>query len=439
MTDTLPPREHRPARYQGFLPYAWVRTGRRTAVTWLVSRLVMLGIFLLTSTYIVGDVTYYWRKLQALTQVGLANTLNEYPTPVVWILEVPWLVALGHHDAYLVTFIVAMAVLDAWMLIVFWRAAGRRPSPGVDFWIVFSWLIGMLIYVRFDMIPAVLVGVALVWLQRRPRVAGALIGVGAAVKLWPALLFPSLLARRGGRGRFTVGFVVLGVGLAVVSVITGGVERLFSPLTWQSARGLQIESVWAAPLMIARAFSPGSWRVEMSKYQAFEVFGSGVSGWLAMSTLATVVGLAAIILLIVRSYRHPAPDGWQLGLVALSIVLIMIVTNKTLSPQYVLWAGPPIAYLMIAAGGRPDRAGVSRRLGWCALGVALLTQLIYPQGYNFLLGYLGGHTMMVVATFVLAVRNAGLLGLTIWVALLASLRLRPEPATADDAPAVANP
>lgn len=412
MTDFDPPAA------RGFLPRAWVRTGRRVAATWFVSRLIMLGIFLLTSRYIVGDVTYYWRKLQALTQVGLANTLVEYPTPVVWILEIPNVLSAGRHGAYVVAFVIGMAVLDGWMTVLLWRCAGRRANPGVDFWIVFCWLIGMLIYVRFDMIPAVLVGAGLVWLHRRPRVAGALIGIGAAVKLWPALLYPSLLAHRRNRGRFTFGFVIAGFGLALVSLIIGGVPRLFSPLTWQSGRGLQIESVWATPLMIARAFAPTTWQVEMSKFQAFEVFGPDVTGWLLVSTIATVVGLVIIIVLMAKMLRYDEPDPWSLGLLALAVVMIMIVTNKTLSPQYVLWAGGPVAYLLIMSAGSATRARTARRLGICALVLALLTQLVYPLGYNFLLGYLGNKVSTLVATGVLALRNVGLLAFTGWVVLL---------------------
>ena len=78
-----------------------------------------------------------------------------------------------------------------------------------------------------------------------------------------------------------------GFGLAALSLVTGGASRLFSPLTWQSGRGLQIESVWATPLMVARAFDPARWTVRYSTFQAYEVFGPGVSALLVVSTAAT--------------------------------------------------------------------------------------------------------------------------------------------------------
>jgi len=420
----------------GLLPRSWVRTGPRVALTWSVSRVLMMAIFLATSTYIIGDVTYYWRKLEAMSSVGLANTLSEYPTPVVWILELPHLVTFHHSYGYLVAFIVSMAALDGWLLWLLWHAAGRRRNAGVDFWIVFSWLIGMLIYVRFDMIPAVLVGAALVWVIRRPGAAGAVVGLGAAVKLWPALLFPALLSIRdrgraagpadgshGFRGPFTLGFVIVGFGLALISLVTGGLRRLFSPLTWQSDRGLQIESLWATPLMLARVFSPSSWQVDLSKYQAYEVFGPGVSGWLTVSTVITVLGILAIVVLVIKAFRHPDPQVWEVALLALAVVLIMIVTNKTLSPQYVLWLGGPVAVLLITARTDGDRR-VARRLAWSTFAIALLTQLIFPQGYNWLLGYRGHFATTLIATLVLTLRNLALLAVTGWVVGLAFTRLR---------------
>ena len=106
------------------------------------------------------------------------------------------------------------------------------------------------------MVPAVLAGGALLAARRRPWLTGALTGLGAAIKLWPALLAGAFAVRRRGRGPMLGAFVGVGFGLAALSLAAGGASRLFSPLTWQSGRGLQIESVWATPLMVARAFDP---------------------------------------------------------------------------------------------------------------------------------------------------------------------------------------
>ena len=104
----------------------------------------------------------------------------------------------------------------------------------------------------------------------------ASIAFGAALKLWPALLVLPLLGvgRRGTR--VAAGFGITGGGLALASLLIGGWERLVSPLTWQSNRGLQIESVPATPLMWLRAASEGrGWTVGLSRYNAYEISGPG--------------------------------------------------------------------------------------------------------------------------------------------------------------------
>ena len=103
-----------------------------------------------------------------------------------------------------------------------------------------------------------LAGGALLAARRRPGLTGALTGLGAAIKLWPALLIAAFLSYRPDRKPAGIAFVVVGFGLAAVSLLAGGWARLVSPLTWQSGRGLQIESIWATPLMVARAVRPAA-------------------------------------------------------------------------------------------------------------------------------------------------------------------------------------
>src|SRR5215203_6582994 len=208
------------------------------------------GLLAAPERFIVGDVFYYHRKIAALTSVGLGKTLNEYPTPVVWILSLPYGATGGGRTGYLIAFIIFMLALDAGFTWALWRAAGRRRDSALDFWLFFVFLIGPLCYVRFDMLPAVLAGGALLAARRRPWITGALTGLGAAVKLWPALLIGSFMSYRPDRRPVGLAFVVVGFGLALISLIFGGWSRLISPLSWQSDRGLQIESIWATPLML---------------------------------------------------------------------------------------------------------------------------------------------------------------------------------------------
>lgn len=399
------------------------RSGRTLLIGWLLSRAAMLVVLAVAERFVVGDVFYYHRKIHALFDVGLPATLNEYPTPVTWILWLPYGVTGGNRVGYLVAFIAFMLVLDGLFALALWRSSGRRHTRVADFWVLFVFLIGPLSYLRFDILPAVLAGGALLAARRRPWVTGALTGLGAAVKLWPALLIGPFLAHRPSRRPVGWAFVGVGFGLAALSLVLGGFARLVSPLTWQSDRGLQIESIWATPLMLARAARPSGWLVDISKYQAYEIFGPGVAPLLVLSTVATVLGLAAIVALVVRAYRHPAPSAVAVGLAVLATVAIMTITNKTLSPQYLLWLGGPMAaLLLLRADDTPAERAAIGRLAGQLLVLALLTHLVYPLLYD---GFLGrkGHAWIVVSTLVTAARNAFLVVFTVEAWRLAWRRL----------------
>ena len=388
---------------------------RSIVVSWLLTRTLSLLVLLAAERYITGDVFYYHRKLAALFDVGLGQTLNEYPTPVVWILLLPYGAGAGTRTGYLAGFLVFMLALDAVFTYALYRSAGRRHDRAVDFWVLFPPLVGALGYLRFDMLPAVLAGGALLAARTRPWVTGALTGLGAAIKLWPALLIPSFLAHKPDRRPAGIAFVVVGFGLAAVSLVAGGMTRLFSPLTWQSDRGLQIEAIWSIPLMAARALRPDAWVVRISRYQAYEIFGPGVELWVGVSNVATVIGLAVLAVLFVRAFRAGGGTPVAVAFLVLTTIAVMIVTNKTLSPQYLLWlGGPGAALLLLRHRATPAERPAIRHTAYALLALALLTHLVYPTLYNGLLGRTGP-AMLVIATIVTAVRNLGLLAFTGYV------------------------
>ena len=401
---------------------AWydAHRGPRTIVIgWLITRVLMLVVLASLERFVVGDVFYYQRKINAMFTVGLDRTLYEYPTPVVWILWLPYGASLGNRVGYLVAFILLMLALDALFTYALWRSNDRRHDTAIDFWLIFVPLIGPLSYLRFDMLPAVLAGGALLAARRKPWVTGALTGLGAAVKLWPALLIGAFLSYRADRRPVGIAFVVVGFGLALISLIFGGWSRLISPLTWQSGRGLQIESIWATPLMLARALRPDDWTVDMSRYQAYEIFGPGVAAWITISNAATLLGLALIILLTVRAFRHDGSTPVAIGFVIVAIVAIMTITNKTLSPQYLLWLGGPMAGLLVLRpGATPEERSAINRMAGQLLILALLTQLVYPLFYDSLLGG-HGRTMIIISTIVTAIRNLALVAFTVEACWLA--------------------
>ncbi|MDR1265226.1 MAG: DUF2029 domain-containing protein [Propionibacteriaceae bacterium] len=405
-------------------PWLVLPSGRRAAAWWVGTRLVMLGLWVVTGLHSQGDVSYYYDNLHALLsgQAGLDQTLPEYPTPLIWILAVPYLLGWGNSIGFHIAFTVLFIATDALMTTVCWRTArraGTNPGPAAWFWIVFVIAIGPISYMRLDLLTAALSTAAIVALiGRKPGAAGALIATGAAIKLWPALLWPATLVDRRSWRRAGLGFVLAGGGLAAAAWAFAGWDRLVSPLAWQSDRGLQIESVWATPLMLARLFDPGRWTVIHSQYNAFEIVGPGTSALLTASSGATLVGGVVMAVLYIGWLRRREHTVIEAGCLMIIATLIMIVTNKTFSPQYMIWLGGPVVGLLtISARQPPSRPAQShpagtppeapltlaRRIALWTLVLTVLTQLVYPTVYDWLIDWRHGLTWL--ATIVLTLRN----------------------------------
>lgn len=384
----------------------------------------LIGIFLATRafsvwtlqleavSFVANDVSYYGYHLNRLAN-GETWVMPEYPVPALWILQAIYTLGQGWQwwtPVYAAVFL----VLDALVAVSLYR---RGNAAGSLFWILFTGAQGAIVWYRFDLIPAALVAWACLLLMTRPRIAGGLIGLGAAIKLWPALLIGPMLAPnplvRGKARQRLLGFLVVGLGLAAASLITSGWARSASPITWQSERGLQIESVPATPLMILRTFTDTpSWNIFLSEYNALELSGPGVGLLLRVSTVLTAASVALAIWLTARLIRRMHEGDPRLNeaiiLAVLTIVLATIVSNKTLSPQYVLWLGGPLAALLVT----PTSAGLRRHLNVLAVALIVVggcTQFTYPWGtYGIMALPLGSGP----ETSVLVLRNLMLVVLT---------------------------
>jgi Glycosyltransferase family 87 len=395
------------------LPEAIVAQGRYSiAMRWLLSRALTLSILVFGhESDVTGDVKYYARSLHQLFEGGgLRNTLQEYPLPVFLVILPQFLLGFLNEVAFSILFALSMMIVDAVFTGFLWRGDRRRRGDATNLWLWFVPAIGPLAYFRFDLVPAVLAGGAVLAAIRRPAIAGALTALGAALKLWPAVMLPTFLIRRGDRRRVLAGFVGTGMLIGGLALAIGGISRTLSPLHWQSARGLQIESVAATPLMLARMVHPvGTWDVRISQYKAFEIFGAGVHLTSQLTSVLTVLGGLLLVALWWRAHAAAAPSAETLGWIFLATALIVTVTNKTLSPQYLLWLGGPVAALAVRAPADPAVRTFARVL----LVTAVATQLVFPIGYNALLKT---HSLMPLVTLDLAARNLLLLWLT-WYAV----------------------
>ncbi|QQY16362.1 DUF2029 domain-containing protein [Cutibacterium avidum] len=398
----------------------------------------MLHVFIKpSSNYITGDVQYYLWWMQGGQPDPVV--LPEYPLPVVWFLRaLHW----SAGDSYFIpAFATTMLLLDALLAVAMWIHGHRA---GALWWIVLVPFLGPIMWNRFDMVPAVCMGLAALWYRRHPAACGVMIALGAAVKLWPAILILPMISRHKAAIRRLIAFGATGVALALASLLDGGWGRLVSPLTWQSGRGLQVESVPATVPVYQHFKNPdGGYKVEMSKYNAFEIFGPGASTWQSLSTILMALTVALAIGVAILSWRRNGLDHRSAVLADLVIIGALIIANKTLSPQYFVWWAAPAAMVLDRVSGEntsenpPDPNTLSWAQTWCwtaamfLLITAFLTQQVYPLNYSGIIGLppsristnlLVSRNIMTIVTFVACV-----------VALFASLRTH-RPAQPTSAP-----
>jgi uncharacterized membrane protein len=219
----------------------------------------------------------------------------------------------------------------AW-LVTLWALVRLRPGRPWDAALVaVSPLVAVHAFTNFDTlaVAAATLGM-LAWARRRPVLAGLVLGVGAAAKLYPLfLLFPLLLlCLRAGRLRpwaqATAGGV-LSWGLINLPV------ALAAPAGWWEFFRLNGE----------RGADPDS---------IYNVV-SGLTGWtgfdgpLAPGRTPTVLNAVsavvfgacclAVAVLVVRAPRRP-----RFAAVAFLVIAAFLLTNKVWSPQYSLWLVP---------------------------------------------------------------------------------------------------
>ena len=381
------------------------------ALWWSLCRLVALVLYVRFENVrphdVGGDVNYFSEQLAYLTRHGLAHTLVEYPVPAVLLLAIPWLAAqvLVFHHSFLLLFSTSTVALDAAFTVVLVRRRAHRTATAT--WIIGVPLLGALSYLRFDLLPSVLVGFAVLTLAERPRLTQVVVAIATAIKLWPALLIPPVVAFARQRRKAVAVIVGVGAGLAVLTVGAAGWTRLISPLAYQAHRGLQIESVWATPAMIGWGFGPSRWRVFFSSFKAVEVAGYGVPELLTASSLSALVVATALATLWWRLLRRPgAITPEDVAWVSLAGVAGFVVTTKVFSPQYLLWLlALVVAGLAVSNGARAFRI-------WAVVLMAAiaLTHGYIPEAYQGL----NIHTSVTsYSVSVLVARNALMLWLLV--------------------------
>jgi uncharacterized membrane protein len=227
--------------------------------------------------------------------------------------------------------VAAFGLALAWLATV-WASAGLAGRRVWDAALVAgSPILIFQIFTNFDALAtAFAMAGLLAWARRKPVLAGVLIGLGAAAKMYPLLFLGPmlLLGIRTGRlrawGRTTVaaGVTWLLVNLPVLVFFPRGWSEFFRLNT---RRGDDMDSLYS----VIKSFT--GWRG----------FDPKLGFWQPPTTLNTVVAVlfiaccAAITFVVLTAPQRP-----RLAQLLFLVVAAFLLTNKVWSPQFSLWLVP---------------------------------------------------------------------------------------------------
>lgn len=319
--------------------------------------------------------------------------------PMVLAQGLSW--AVDYQVAWAVLVTIADALAFA-LLVGRGRSRGRRTAA--SFWLAFVLLLGPVGMYRLEGVTVPLAIAGCLWLIGRPWLGAILLAVAMWIKVWPAALLAAAVIAVRRRWAVVGGTLVVSALTLAVALSAGAGGRAFGFITDQADRGLQLEApvsawwLWRAVLRI-----PDSAISYDHDMLTFEVVGPGVDAASAVMTpllVACAVGVAAL-----GAYRawRGATFASLFPPLSLAFVLVLILFNKVGSPQYMSWLIAPLVMGLVIDRRRWAGPAI---LG---LGMALITQLVYPLLYAGLLG------AAPLPAALLTVRNALVAVMLVWV------------------------
>ena len=292
-------------------------------------------------------------------ELPYADEELEYPPLSIPVIVGPALVTEG-LEAYNVAFELEMLAFDLAivLLLALWAPGERRRLIGAQ--VVYAAGIVALSGIvlghsdideaplalgRFDLVPAFCVLAAVLAREAgRSATWSALLSAGAAVKAYPAALFPALL--RGERDLRAVAIAAVIPLLVAGAIVLAFGDEFASAISYHTERGLQIEAIAATPLEIAAIDDVGS----------AASYGSGSFNY---SAGGAEVARAITIALLVCSYGLVLWAGWRAGTphleLATALIAVIVAFAPILSPQFLFWLlplsaaafGPSLANLVL--------------------------------------------------------------------------------------------
>lgn len=383
---------------------------RSIALIWLsftVLCLLLGGMNMLSGTYPMGDVLDVYRGwVMGMGEHGIPGIDEPFVYPIVSLVPMMLAGALsgGERDGFGVAWL-AIASLSWALLIAYltlWkpRSATAAERRRIAWWTIAGMAaLGPIALGRIDSITAPFAVLAILALRRHPAVAGAGMTLLAWMKIWTVAPFAAaFLSERRARRRLILSALAVCTGVIGVALALDGWPNVLSFVTQQTGRGLQVESVAATAFVWLAALGASGYEVYYSlDILTFQVSGDGTEFVASILTPLMLVALSCVAVLMLL--RRPDTETQQRLFMPLagSFTLVLIVCNKVGSPQFSCWI------IAIALAGLLLHGQRWRTPAIMSLAIALLTQWIYPWGYDMIQDINASGAMMVTARNLLEV------------------------------------
>lgn len=345
-----------------------------------------------------GNLWLFFRDSgRALTgAVPYRDFLLEYPPGALLVMMLPRAFAVGYLQ-YRTLFFAEAALLDALIVVALFASTRSARIPtwrALCLYTLAIVLLGPLVVYRLDLAPAALTALAvLAWQRDSSGLSAAALALGTATKVYPLLLVPLLLmdawARHGAR-RVWRAMLAFGVTLAIVlsPALLAGTTGLARALRFQTERHLQVEAIWAVPVLLLHISQRFPLEIA-ARGRALVILGPG-DAWGNYGAL-----LLALVALAVyggwwRLRARPELHAAAVLTGTAALVFAAAILSKVLSPQYLIWVMAPLALLPL----RPRPTIVALLAFFAALP---LTQWLYPLHYGELVRLITPLTVGVLA------------------------------------------
>lgn len=358
----------------------------------------------LWNTHLQVDIWVWWERidywLTHLSFAGLSGneilpaTLAYFFTPLL-LIPVGWASYSNYLPAALT---VNLLVVAAHIYLVYRYAPAGLP------WMLGGILaLGPILLFRFDpLVTLLMVGGILLWLRNRWAAAGLLLGWATAMKVFPVIFIPYLgylmWQRRWWRPMWIFGIYFaegLILPILIFFLLGGNWDQVIEALSFHEKKLISIESLPGTAITGWNLLVNGVPPRPIPGYGIWAV--AGPADWFNRWWWLPVAGLYYWIF-----RQAKLKFSWQ---VPIGLLVVFLAANKNLNPQYLWW------FMALLPFTRPGRL-----IGWLAILVAVINQLVYPIFYSNLIEDFYQQNQSYWVYYLLVLRNLGI-GYLTWLIL----------------------